>query len=245
MVSLKDCVCLNFGRRLRDDAKGPTHASAIDGMVPASFETGALSATVRFNLSGGATYKRTAAGKFAINDSLGSDGDASNFTADALLIAKTGATTNVNSIGLIGTVEENRLNDGSEEPGLSVSPKMARGKGTDNADELMANTGTNTADDSAIDDTAIDGTADEWSISGTATSGQTGRWEALLFDEKGDGGNVPTTAAGMFRTGFGQPLAHLSRKPVGGTTLGPPMPSIIGFSDPPTRTTANGWNGRI
>ena len=123
MLSMKDGVYLYFGWRLRDDAKGPTHASAFDGMVPASVETGALSATDGFNHSGSATYKRMAAGKFAIDNSFGSASDTGQFTADTMLIARFGATTDANSTGLTGTIEVFRLNGSNAKPGWSVSPK--------------------------------------------------------------------------------------------------------------------------
>lgn len=169
--SMKDGMCIFFGWRLRDDAKGPTHAGAFYGVVPASGETGALSATDGFNLSGGATYKRMAAGKFAIDNSLGSDSYAGHFTGDSMLIAWFGATTDANSNGLTGTIEGFQLNDGRVQQGWSVSLKTARWNGTDSVDGLMANTGTDTADD-----TAIDGAANEWSIVGTASLGRTGQW---------------------------------------------------------------------
>ncbi|MDE2789723.1 MAG: hypothetical protein OXI81_04800 [Paracoccaceae bacterium] len=240
MLSMKDGMCLYFGWRLRDDAKGPTHAGEFYGVVPASGETGALSVTDSFNLSGNATYRRMSAGKFAIDNSFGSASDAGQFTADANLIARFGATTDANSNGLTGTIDDYWLNGGSAEPGWSVSTKRGRWNGPDSADELMANAGTDTADD-----TAIDGTADEWSIGSTALPNQTGRWEARLFNERDGGSNVPTTAAEMFRAGFGQSPVHLSRKPVGGMTPGPPMSAVTGSSVPPTRTSANGGNGCI
>ena len=198
-VQMADTKYLQFGWWLREAATGPTHASAFYRMVAPTGDAaltgvgGALTGTVK--------YAGKAAGKFAINNPLGNDSDAGHFTANAMLTAKFGATTDANTNGLTGMIDGFRLNDGSSDPGWSLSLKRARWDGTNNLYSLGVNPASAT---DTPDDGLISGTAVEWSIGGTAAPGQTGSWRAQLFDDNAnDGSTAPTVAGGTFEAGFG------------------------------------------
>ncbi len=197
MVSKRDADYLQFGWWVRkDDDDGPTHASAFYGIVGTGTTVTAL--TTGTTLTGTAEYTGKAAGKFAINNPLGSDSDGGHFTANAELNAKFGATEDDNTNGLMGTIDGFRLNDGTDDPGWSVELKRARWS-TDRY-QLTTTGDATTADDDHI----IAGTAVEWSIDRVASPGQTGQWEAQLFDESpNDNSTSPTTVLGRFEAGFG------------------------------------------
>ena len=198
-VQMADTRYLQFGWWLREAATGPTHASVFYRMVAPSTDTTSTTG-VGGALTGSAKYAGKAAGKFAINNPLGNDSDAGHFTANAMLNAKFGATTDANTNGVTGMIDGFRLNDGSTDPGWSLSLKRARWDGT-NLYSLGVNP-VGSAD--TADDGLISGAAVEWSIGGTAAPGQTGSWRAQLFDDNAnDGSTAPTVAGGTFEAGFG------------------------------------------
>ena len=182
-----DTTYLYFGWWVRQNKDGPTAASAFYGQQPIAAATGALATSDGGSLSGTAEYMGKAAGKFAIN--YGDTANAGHFTADAMLNAKfgTGATD-----GLSGTIDNFRLNDGSDNPGWSISLKRADWEG-DSATDMYRKMGTSGSP------------ATEWSIgSNDPVPGQMGQWEAQMFDETGkDNNDSPTTVVGKFEAGFG------------------------------------------
>lgn len=198
MISVKDADYMQFGWWVRKDSDGdPTHASAFYGQVT---PTGTpLTPSDGAGLTGSATFTGHAAGKFAVNNPLGTDSDGGHFTANAALEAKFGATTDANTNGLTGTIDGFRLNDRTADPGWSVKLNRAGWDGT----SAYTLEGGAAADNATR--TEIEGAAVQWSVGGTASPGQTGQWEAQLFDENGttDNSNSPTTALGRFEAGFG------------------------------------------
>ena len=189
MVHRPDAEYLYFGWWVNKDKDGkPMAASAFVGVVEPSAgdldNGGDLTA-----LTGSATYVGHAAGKFAMSNPLDGTGSGGHFTADAELKATfgTGATA-----GVTGTIDNFRLNDGSEDPGWSVA--LARGA-------LGSADGTITAP-----------TADPtvWSINGNKAPAS-GTWSGTMYDElpglstatpPGDGSNIPTTVTGRFYSEF-------------------------------------------
>ncbi|MCY4285546.1 MAG: hypothetical protein OXC65_09400 [Thiotrichales bacterium] len=190
-VMREDRSYLFFGWWLREDKDGPVRASAFYGttgvtgdLAPAALAGSALPA------SGTATYEGEAAGKFAIR--YGDNADAGHFTADAELEATFGEGSNSK---LSGTIDNFRLNDGSTDPGWSVSLEEEEGV----TNSMFTRTGT-TGDDAVV--------ATKWSMGeDDAAPGQTGYWEAQMFQEgeavDGVTSNLPTTVVGKFHAGFG------------------------------------------
>ena len=185
MVSQPDDTYLYYGWWVsKDKDGGPTAASAFTGIVqPAA--TPLAAATAGGTLTGSATYVGHAAGKFAMSNTLDGTGNGGHFTADAELKATFGSGT---TAGMTGTIDNFRLNDGSEDPGWSVS--LARGA-WDNAGGITA---------PASDPTV-------WSIDGNKAPAS-GTWSGQMYDEKpgdppaGDGSTVPTTVTGTFYSEF-------------------------------------------
>jgi len=186
MVSRPDTEYLYYGWWVSKDSDGPTAASAFAGVVePADgdLDTGGdLTA-----ITGSASYSGSAAGKFAMSNPLDGTGNGGHFTADANLEATFG--TDATAAGVTGTIDNFRLNDGSEDPGWSVA--LARGA-------LGSSDGTITAP-----------TADPtvWSINGNKAPAS-GTWSGTMYDEMpglppdGDGSNIPTTVTGTFYSEF-------------------------------------------
>ena len=187
MVSQPDANYLYYGWWVSKDSKGsPTAASAfaeVVGDVDGTGDTTAGSA-----LTGSATYAGHAAGKFAMSNPLDGTGNGGHFTADAELKATFGTDA---TAGMTGTIDNFRLNDGSEDPGWSVS--LARG--------AWGSTG-------AITAPAADPTV--WSINGNKAPAS-GTWSGQMYDEMpgatdatppGDGSNIPTTVTGTFYSEF-------------------------------------------
>ncbi len=195
MVAVEDANYLRFGWWLRKDRDGATHASAFYGRQGTPHDHDSDTQSNGSTLTGNATYKGAAVGKFAIRH--GDTANAGHFTADAAITAKFGAwTTASDGPGLSGTIDNFRLNDGFADPGWRVSLKRAGWDGTDKYALSVGNTAAAT--------TTAGGAAVEWSIDDSAAPGQTGQWEAQLFDEKADDGtNAPTTVVGKFEAGFG------------------------------------------
>ena len=203
MVSAPDDHYLYYGWWVSKDNEGnPTAASAFTGRVgtdPGDSTDGLDTAVAGNTLSGSATYVGNAAGKFAISNPLDGTGNGGHFTADAELMATfgTGATA-----GVTGTIDNFRLNDGSDDPGWSVSLHRA-GFGADGAISAPTDDAATTAVNEALGTT--------WSIGDSSTAGRSGTWSGQMYDEKpgdpsatgpGDGSNIPTTVTGTFYSEF-------------------------------------------
>ena len=189
MTSPADTAYLYYGWWVsKDDEDDPTAASAFRGIV--GDVDGATTTTAAGTaLTGSATYSGHAAGKFAITRTPDGANNGGHFTADAALEAKFGEPNTVDGAGIKGTIDNFRLNDGSEDPGWSV----ALGRG------VWAAAGEITAP--ASNPTV-------WSIDGNKASAS-GTWTGQMYDELpgnppgGDGSNVPTTVIGTFYSEFG------------------------------------------
>ena len=200
MVNQPDAEYLYYGWWVSKDSKGmPTAASAFAGVVEASANDLDRAWTDAWTpdtpqITGSATYAGNAVGKFAMNNPLDSTGNGGHFTADAELNAKfTG-----DDAGVTGTIDNFRLNDGTDDPGWSV--------------ELgLATLGSDGAFASSVDDqdTGIvnEATMPVWSINGNEAAAA-GTWGGTMYDEMpgaapdGDGSNIPTTVTGTFYSEF-------------------------------------------
>ena len=187
MVSQPDDTYLYYGWWVSKDSKGvPTAASAFTGIVQPTTPLPAV--TDGSSLTGSATYAGNAAGKFAMNNVLDGTGNGGHFTADAELNATFGTGV---TAGVTGTIDNFRLNDGSEDPGWSVALNDG---GLGSAGAIDAPTG-----DDAL------GTV--WSINGNKAPAS-GTWSGQMYDEmpgnapSGDGSNIPTTVTGTFYSEF-------------------------------------------
>ncbi len=185
MTSPPDTAYLYYGWWVsKDSDDDPTAASAFSGIVGDVDGTGTTAGGA--TLTGTADYAGHAAGKFAITRTADGANNGGHFTADAALEATfgTGATA-----GMKGTIDNFRLNDGSEDPGWSV----ALGRGGWGADGAI---------------TAPASSPTVWSIDGNKASAS-GTWTGQMYDELsgnppgGDGSNVPTTVTGTFYSEFG------------------------------------------
>lgn len=206
MAHQPDTAYLYYGWWVRKDKDGmPTNASAFTGVVGSipGHGTTAL-ATNPSALEGSATYAGHAAGKFALDYSknalLDGTSDGGHFTADAELKATFGAGA---TAGVTGTIDNFRLNDGTEDPGWSVALHRAPwGAATAGA------FATPTTD--VITTTVNETMGTTWSIDGTSAP-RSGTWSGQMYDEMpgntngnppGDGSDVPTTATGTFHSSF-------------------------------------------
>ena len=186
MVHQSDGHYLYYGWWVSKDSKGiPTAASAFTGRFGTDTADDGLDVVDLTSdaLTGFATYVGNAAGKFAMNNPLDGTGSGGHFTADAMLEAKFNGEDNP---GVTGTIDNFRLNDGSEDPNWSVS--LARG--------ALGATGITAPEDDAT----------VWSINGNEALAS-GTWSGTMYDEAvagdaDDGSNIPTTATGMFYSEF-------------------------------------------
>ena len=194
MAHQPDADYLAYGWWVSKDNDGmPTAASAfvrevgdVDGTV-GDTASGA-------DLTGSATYVGHAAGKFALDYSrdklIDGTSDGGHFTADAELVANFGTIAEGSTNGVTGTIDNFRLNDGSEDPGWSVKLNRSSAWATDGG---------------ITGPTA--GAATVWSIDGAAAPAS-GAWNGQMHDESpgnapsGDGSNVPTTVTGTFYSEF-------------------------------------------
>ena len=209
MVSQPDANYLAYGWWVSKDKDGmPTAASAfvietgdVDNVGTTDGNTSSGT-----DLTGSATYVGHAAGKFALdysrNKVLDGASNGGHFTADAELNATFGDPTSVDGAGVTGTIDNFRLNDGSEDPGWSV--KLNRSSGWDS--------------DGAITGPTDDATV--WSIDGVAAAAS-GTWNGQMYDEMpgdppgGDGNNIPTTVTGTFYSEYGASTSSVVGRMVG------------------------------
>ena len=199
MTQQPDAIYLYYGWWVNKDKDGgPTAASAFAGIVePASPDDLADADLTVAALTGSATYAGHAAGKYAINNVLDGTGHGGHFVADAMLTAKFGGTTQPgtgNEFGVTGTIDNFRLNDGSEDPGWSVQLKRS---------SAFTTTGGITGP-AQVDGADV---ATVWSINGNKAPAS-GTWSGTMYDElpgnapDGDGSNLPTTVTGTFYSEF-------------------------------------------
>ena len=207
-VSAPDASYLYFGWWVRKNDKGmPTAASAFSGVeAPDTTTADALRSDSGANLTGSATYNGSAVGKFAINNVLEGTGDGGHFTADATLIATFGdPSTTDEGQGITGTIDNFRLNDGSEDPNWSVSLRRRGWAANGAIGAPLDNPDTATVDESV---TGVGSTV--WSINDNPAPAS-GVWAGQMYDElpgttdatpPGDGSNIPTTVTGTFYSEF-------------------------------------------
>ena len=195
MVHQPDDTYLSYGWWVRKDSKGvPMAASAFAHVVQPGDSPLAVVDLTAATLTGSATYVGNAAGKFAIDNVLAGTGNGGHFTADAMLEAKFNGET---TPGVTGTIDNFRLNDGTEDPGWSVA--LARG--------TLAATGITAPADDVDTEGVNEGLGTTWSINGNKAAAS-GTWSGTMYDEKpgnapeGDGSNIPTTVTGTFYSEF-------------------------------------------
>ncbi len=193
-VSTPDAHYLFYGWWVSKDKDGmPTAASAFTGRfgTDTNDSTDGLDPVdlTAATLTGSATYVGHAAGKFAMSNPLDGTGNGGHFTADAMLTANFGTIAETNDNGVTGTIDNFRLNDGSEDPGWSVEL---------NNSSAWTNSGGITGPTSE---------ATVWSINDNKAPAS-GAWSGMMYDEMpgnapdGDGSNIPTTVTGTFYSEF-------------------------------------------
>ena len=187
-VSTPDDAYLFYGWWVSKNSDGvPTAASVFTGEIEDVDGTG--DTTSGETLTGSAKYVGNAVGKFAMSNVLDGTGNGGHFTADAELVANFGAIAATNENGVTGTIDNFRLNDGSDDPGWSVS----------------LNRSSAWASDGGI--TGPTSNATVWSINGNKAPAS-GEWSGMMYDESpgnapdGDGSNIPTTVTGTFYSEF-------------------------------------------
>ncbi len=133
MVSQSDANYLYFGWWVsKDKDGGPTAASAFTGRQgylhtsnnPTGLTYGWIGSKPA-NLTGSASYEGPAVGKFAWSNPVDGTGNGGHFTADAELEATFSSSTAAN-VGVTGTIDNFRLNDGSSDPGDRVPSRGVR-----------------------------------------------------------------------------------------------------------------------
>ena len=202
MVSTPDNTYLYFGWWVSKNSDNePTAASAFAGTVGGvmgagtSIVHGWADESAADAITGSATYIGAAVGKYAYKDISGGTAHGGHFTADAELTAKFGDHSPSNNGGVEGTIDDFRLNDGSEDPGWSVKLN----KPASNAETWSGNGG-------------IVGGTTVWSINSNAAPAESiakGTWSGTMYDERpgdapdGDGSNIPTVVTGTFYSEFG------------------------------------------
>ena len=215
MVSTPDDTYLYFGWWVSKNSDGePTAASAFVGTV-ATPTIAAAAGDIHLgwgttplevggsSITGNATYKGAAVGKYAYRDISEGTAHGGHFEADAQLEAKFGTIATAGN-GVTGTIDNFRLNDVSDDPGWKVS--------LNRADWVAAGNGAIGA--GAESNSDADGYAPAnttWSINDNPAA-VSGEWSGTMYDEKpgavsddgpGDGNNIPTTVTGTFYSEFG------------------------------------------
>ena len=185
MVMQPDANYLYYGWWVNKNKDGePMLATAFVGAVGTVANGGDLTA-----VTGSATYAGNAAGKWAMSNVLDGTGNGGHFTADAELKATFGDGA---TAGVTGTIDNFRLNDGTEDPGWSVA--LQRGALGDTGGTIGA---------------GAPGSQPEtvWSIDDNKAPAS-GNWLGTMYDElpgdppDGDGSNLPTTVTGTFYSEF-------------------------------------------
>ena len=209
MTHQPDAHYLYYGWWVSKDNDGlPTAASAFVREFGDVDGTGGTGDTASGEtLTGSATYVGHAAGKFALdysrNKVLDGASHGGHFTADAELNATFGPGA---TAGVTGTIDNFRLNDGSEDPGWSVKLNRSSAWATDGG---------------ITGPTA--GAATVWSIDEVAAAAS-GTWSGTMYDEMpgntddtppGDGSNIPTTVTGTFYSEYGASTSSVVGRMVG------------------------------
>ena len=186
-ASRPDTDYLYFGWWVHKNDKDEPLAASAFAVRHGSDNTKIALSTGLNALGGSATYEGAAAGKYAdLNQRVGT-ATGGHFIADAMLEATFEAAGGTTKGGVKGTIDNFRLNDGSDDPDWSVA--------LGNKDDF-----TNT-----------DSTTTTWSI-GESEGTADGNWTVSFYDEQpgnapgGDGSNIPTTATGTFHSEFGSDL---------------------------------------
>ena len=206
MAHAPDTTYLYYGWWVSKDKDGmPTAASTFRGVVGdgTTIQGGTTALTTNPTaLGGSATYAGNATGKFAMSNPLDGTGSGGHFTADATLTAKFEPIAAPDNGGVSGTIDNFRLNDGTEDAGWSVALHLAPWGTPNGAFATPASDDTNTAANETLGTT--------WSIGGNAGP-RSGTWSGQMYDEllgdtddtpPGDGSDVPTTATGTFYSEF-------------------------------------------
>lgn len=195
MVHEPDAHYLYFGWWVNKGGGDPTVASAFAMRAGVEEADDGIHFANNGNLAtltGSASYVGHAVGKFSIVNTLAGTGDAGHFTADARLEAIFSSTDPAVTAGVTGTIDNFRLNDGSENPGWEVS--LARGGLGASDGEITSPAQVGGSDVGTI-----------WSINGNAAPAS-GTWSGTMYDEtiddNDDGSNIPTTVTGTFYSEF-------------------------------------------
>ena len=142
------------------------------------------------SVTGTASYKGGAAGKYAINNPLGNGSEAGAFTAAATLTAKFGSATAEGTIS--GMLTDFKA--GGMDKDWTVTLK---GAGTESGAPILTG---GFGDNSTTTD--VNESATVWTIGGTAADAS-GMWSGDFY-EAGEGtGDAPMTAAGTFSSEYG------------------------------------------
>ncbi len=183
-VSLTDSSYLYFGWWVRSNSSDdvPRLATAFFG-YEGLIDDNTSSAR---NYNGSATFEGPAVGQYAIHDPRNGEGEGGAFEAKATLKARFGDPNNVRDAGLSGTIDEFRLNGGSEDPGWSVQLVKSR---FESAGKKVTRRGTKTV----------------MSIGDVKGPEVLNSWEARLFDttpgtvaDGGDGRDEADKVLGTF-----------------------------------------------
>ncbi len=185
-VSLPDSDYLYFGWWVRSNSSDdvPRLATAFFGFEGVTLEEGKTTSARDYD--GSATFEGPAVGQYAIHDPRNGEGEGGAFEAKATLKARFGDPNNVRDAGLSGTIDEFRLNGGSEDPGWSVQLVKSR---FESAGKKVTRRGTKTV----------------MSIGDFKGPEVLNSWDARLFDttpgtvaDGGDGSNEADKILGTF-----------------------------------------------
>ena len=188
-MSLPDANYLYFGWWVRENANGmPTIASvfyASEGPTDYADEV-----PLKKEMSGTATYVGKAAGLYGIKDPLNKKSSGGHFTADAKFTASFDEDANAEIIVdgfIMGTIDNFRLNGGSENPGWSVALGKRRNTTTSGTTDYTAPTSYTT-----------------WSIKGVEAAAAA-HWVAKYYDDKReDELDIPNSVMGTFYAEIGR-----------------------------------------
>ncbi len=189
MLPVEDSEYLEFGWWKREDKDGdPTHAGIFHRQVGYVLPTAGDDPANAYRGNGSATYSGQAAGLFAVVRPLAATEDNSGyFTADASLTATLGVTLSDQT--LMGTIDNFKLNDGTENPDWSIElEKVSR------IEDQNQFTSTSTAQT-------------VWSIGDDIKGERGGRWSATMYNvpatDTADASLVPDVVIGEFEAAIG------------------------------------------